>query len=50
MAPPACLDTAKKGDVLFALLTSNVRDQRLVADALKAYTLASQACRKEASP
>jgi hypothetical protein len=50
VAPPACLDTAKKGDILFALLTSNVRDQRLVADALKAYTLASQACRKEASP
>jgi hypothetical protein len=50
VAPPACLDTAKKGDALFALLTSNVRDQRLVADALKAYTLASQACRKEASP
>jgi hypothetical protein len=50
VVPQACLDTAKKGDALFALLTSNVRDQRLLADALKAYSLASQACRKEASP
>jgi hypothetical protein len=48
--PAACLETAKKGDALFALLTSNVRDQRLVADALKAYTLASQACRQQATP
>lgn len=48
--PPACLETARRGDRLFDLLTSKSRDQRLVADALKAYTLASQACRKEASP
>jgi len=50
VSPQACLDTARKGDELFALLTSNVRDQRLLADAMKAYTTASQACRKEASP
>jgi hypothetical protein len=49
VAPPACLETARLGDQVFALLTSNVRDRRL-ANALKAYTIASQACRKEASP
>ena len=49
VAPPACLQTAQRGDELIALLTSNVRDRRLDS-ALKAYTLASQACRKEASP
>jgi hypothetical protein len=40
--PAACLETARKGDEVFALLSSNVRvnDQRL-AEALKAYTLAS---------
>jgi hypothetical protein len=51
VAPPACLETAKKGDEVFALLSSNVRvNDRRLADAMKAYTLASQACRKEASP
>jgi hypothetical protein len=51
MVPRACLETARRGDVLFALLTSNVRvNDRRLADAMKAYTLASQACRKEASP
>jgi hypothetical protein len=48
--PPSCLETARRGDKVFALLTSNVTDQRLVADAMRAYTTASQACRKEASP
>jgi hypothetical protein len=49
--PPACLETAKQGDEVFALLSSNVRiDDRRLADAMKAYTTASQACRKEASP
>ena len=51
VVPPACLDTARKGDEVFALLSSNVRvNDRRLADAMKAYTLASQACRKEASP
>src|SRR6266511_3125857 len=45
----ACLQTAQRGDELIALFTRNVRDRRLDS-ALKAYTLASQACRKEASP
>jgi hypothetical protein len=49
VAPPACLETARRGDETIHLLTINVRDRRL-AEALKAYTLASQACRKEASP
>jgi hypothetical protein len=49
VAPPACLQTAQLGDQLIALFTSNVRNRRLDS-ALKAYTLASQACRKEASP
>jgi hypothetical protein len=49
--PPACLETARQGDVVFALLSSNVRaNDRRLAEAMKAYTLASQACRKEASP
>jgi hypothetical protein len=48
--PPSCLETARRGDKVFALLTSKVTDQRLVADAMRAYTTASQACRKEASP
>ena len=49
VVPPECLETARRGDETIHLLTINVRDRRL-AEALKAYTLASQACRKEASP
>ena len=40
--PAACLETARKGDEVFALLSSNVRvNDRRLAEALKAYTLAS---------
>jgi hypothetical protein len=49
VAPPVCLDSAKRADELMDLFTRNVRDRRLSL-ALKAYTVASQACRKEASP
>jgi hypothetical protein len=49
VAPPACLQTAQRADELIDLFTRNIRDRRLSL-ALKAYTLASQACRKEASP
>jgi hypothetical protein len=49
VSPPACLETAKRGDQSMDLLLRNVRDRRLSL-ALKAYTVASQACRKEASP
>ena len=49
VAPAACLETARRPDILVDLYTRNVRDNRLTL-ALKSYTLASQACRKEASP
>jgi hypothetical protein len=49
IAPPACLETARRADEVIALLNRNIRTRRL-AEALKAYTLASQACRQEASP
>ena len=47
--PEVCLETARRGDQMVHLFTINDRSRRL-ALALKAYTLASQACRKEASP
>ena len=47
--PQACLETARKGDEMVHLFTIKDRSRRLVK-ALKAYTLASQACRQQASP
>ena len=47
--PEACLQTATKGDEVITRLVANIRDNRLNL-ALKDYTTASQACRKEASP
>jgi hypothetical protein len=47
--PEACLETARRGDEMVHLFTINDRSRRL-ALALKAYTLASQACRQAASP
>ena len=47
--PRVCLETARLADHTIHLLVTNVRDRRL-AESLKAYTLASQACREEASP
>jgi hypothetical protein len=47
--PPSCLETARRGDEVISLLNRNIRTRRL-AEALKAYTIASQACREEASP
>jgi hypothetical protein len=49
VVPRICLETARRGDETIHLLVTNVRDRRL-AESLKAYTLASQACREEASP
>ncbi len=49
VASPSCLQTAQRADALIDLFVRNVRDRRLSL-ALKAYTLASQACRKETSP
>ncbi len=48
VVPPTCLETARRADELMDLFTRKVRDRRLSL-ALKEYTLASQACRKEAS-
>jgi hypothetical protein len=47
--PQVCLETARRGDELVYLFTIKDRSRRLVR-ALKAYTLASQACRQQASP
>jgi hypothetical protein len=47
--PQACLDAAERGDEVIARLTANIRDNRLAAQ-LRDYTIASQACRREASP
>jgi hypothetical protein len=49
VAPRACLETARRGDEAMDMLVRNIRDRRL-ASVLKAYTSASQACRREASP
>jgi hypothetical protein len=47
--PDACIDTAELADDVIARLNRNQRDNRLFL-ALRDYTIASQACRKEASP
>jgi hypothetical protein len=47
--PQACLETARRGDEMVHLFTIKDRSRRLV-QALKAYTLASHACRQQAFP
>jgi hypothetical protein len=47
--PDACVETAQLADEVIARLNRNQRDNRLFL-ALRDYTIASQACRKEASP
>ena len=47
--PESCLDTAELGDEVIARLNRNQRDNRLFL-ALRDYTIASQACRRQASP
>ena len=47
--PEQCIETAELGDEVISRLTRNVRDERLFL-ALRDYTIASQACRREASP
>jgi hypothetical protein len=49
VVPGACLETARRGDEAIDLLLRNIRDRRL-SSTVKAYTTASQACRREASP
>ena len=47
--PEPCLDAAELADEVISRLTRNVRDNRL-AETLRAYTIASPACRRAASP
>jgi hypothetical protein len=47
--PDDCLETAELADEVISRLNRNNRDNRL-ALALRDYTIASQACRREASP
>jgi hypothetical protein len=47
--PEACLDAAELADEVIARLNRNQRDNRLSL-ALRDYTIASQACRRAASP
>ena len=47
--PEACLDAAELADEVISRLNRNIRDNRL-AEMLRDYTIASQACRREASP
>ena len=46
--PEACVVTAELADEVISRLNRNVRDQRLFV-ALRDYTIASQACRREAA-
>jgi hypothetical protein len=48
VASSACLETARRGDQLIQLFTSNQRSR--AADLLVAYTVASRQCRRDASP
>jgi hypothetical protein len=48
-APEACLEAAAPADEVISRLNRNERDNRL-ANALRDYTIASQACRRAASP
>lgn len=47
--PEECVDSAELADEVISRLNRNVRDERLFL-ALRDYTIASQACRREASP
>ena len=47
--PDACLDAQELADEVIARLNRNDRDKRLFS-ALRDYTIASQACRRAASP
>jgi hypothetical protein len=47
--PEQCVEAAELADEVISRLNRNVRDERLFL-ALRDYTIASQACRREASP
>ena len=46
--PQACLDAADRADEIISALTRNQRDNRL-ALAFRDYSIANQACRKQAT-
>jgi hypothetical protein len=46
--PDSCVESAELADEVISRLTRNIRDNRL-AEMLRDYTIASQACRREAS-
>jgi hypothetical protein len=46
--PDSCVEAAELADEVISRLTRNIRDNRL-AEMLRDYTIASQACRREAS-
>jgi hypothetical protein len=48
VASSACVETARRGDQLIELFTSNQRIR--AGDLLVAYTVASRQCRRDASP
>ena len=47
--PEQCIEAAELADEAISRLNRNVRDKRLFL-ALRDYTIASQACRREAAP
>jgi hypothetical protein len=47
--PEQCVEAAELADEVISRLNRNIRDERLFL-ALRDYTIASQACRREASP
>ena len=47
--PEQCVELAELADDIISRLNRNIRDERLFL-ALRDYTIASQACRREASP
>jgi hypothetical protein len=47
--PDPCVDAAELADEVISRLTRNIHDNRL-AEMLRDYTIASQACRRAASP
>jgi hypothetical protein len=47
--PEQCVETAELADEVISRLNKNIRDERLFL-ALRDFTIASQACRREASP
>ena len=47
--PEQCIEAAELADEVISRMNRNIRDERLFL-ALRDYTIASQACRRQASP